>query len=143
MEEALIRDRAVVFLDDWGNDPNGQGEKRAFTEFLADFPRAITITDAYPFREITDWLKVHRHRADAALATLAYFDSSTLALHARVPGDFTVGLMDLITPPSTVFAAYNAWAGEKDMTVWSYNGHEGGGLDDFPRELAFLRKHLA
>jgi predicted O-methyltransferase YrrM len=36
--EPLIRDRAVVFLDDWGNDPNDQGEKRAFTEFLADCP---------------------------------------------------------------------------------------------------------
>jgi cephalosporin-C deacetylase len=42
-----------------------------------------------------------------------------------------------------VYAAYNAWAGEKDITVWQYNGHEGGGLDDLPRELAFLRKHLA
>lgn len=110
--------------------------------FLADFPRAVTITDAYPFREITDWLRVHRTRAEKAFATLAYFDSSTLATLARVPGDFTVGLMDDITPPSTVFAAYNAWAGEKRMTVWPYNGHDGGGLDDFPRELAFLREHL-
>ena len=34
--EALIRDRAVVFFDDWGSDPNG--ERKAFTEFLTDFP---------------------------------------------------------------------------------------------------------
>ena len=111
--------------------------------FLADFPRAIVITDAYPFREVTDWLRIHRTRAPEALATLAYFDSSVLAQRARVPGDFTVGLMDEITPPSTVYAAYNAWAGEKRMTVWPYNGHDGGGLDDFPRELEFLRRHLA
>lgn len=111
--------------------------------FLADFPRAITITDAYPFREITDWLRIHRTRADQALATLAYFDTTNLALRATVPGDFTVGLMDAITPPSTVFAAYNAWAGEKQMTVWPYNGHDGGGFDDFARELDFLRAHLA
>ncbi len=26
--EPLIRDRAVVFFDDWGNDPNGQGKSR-------------------------------------------------------------------------------------------------------------------
>jgi cephalosporin-C deacetylase len=111
--------------------------------FLADFPRAIVITDAYPFREVTDWLRIHRGRAEEALSTLAYFDSSLLAQRASVPGDFTVGLMDEITPPSTVYAAYNAWAGEKQMTVWQYNGHDGGGLDDFPRELAFLRRHLA
>lgn len=111
--------------------------------FLSDIPRAITITDAYPYREITDWLRMHRTRADAALRTLAYFDVSNLARSASVPGDFTVGLMDDVTPPSTVFAAYNAWAGEKQMTVWPYNGHDGGGLDDFDRELAFLRRHLA
>jgi len=29
------------------------------------------------------------------------------------------------------------------MTVWPYNGHDGGGFDDFARELDFLRAHLA
>jgi O-methyltransferase len=34
--EPLIADRAVIFFDDWGNDP--EGERRAFQEFLAEFP---------------------------------------------------------------------------------------------------------
>jgi O-methyltransferase len=34
--EPLIADRAVLFFDDWGNDP--EGERRAFREFLAAFP---------------------------------------------------------------------------------------------------------
>ena len=28
--------------------------------------------------------------------------------------------------PSTVFAAYNRYAGPRSIEVWPYNGHEGG-----------------
>ena len=34
--------------------------------------------------------------------------------------------MDDIRPPSTVFAAYNHYAGGKEIRVWPYNRHEGG-----------------
>jgi cephalosporin-C deacetylase len=39
---------------------------------------------------------------------------------------FSVGLMDDICPPRTVFATFNRWAGPKDIEVWTYNHHEGG-----------------
>jgi cephalosporin-C deacetylase len=35
--------------------------------------------------------------------------------------------MDEVCPPSTVYAAYNRYAGPKQMRIWHYNGHEGGG----------------
>lgn len=123
----------------------GEGVRAAAVRvpFLADIPHAITITDAYPFREVVDFLRNHRFAAAQVLETLSYVDTSLIAARATVPADFTVGLMDPTTPPSTVFAAYNAWAGPKQMTVWPYNGHEGGGLDDLDREVAFLREQLA
>ena len=34
-----------------------------------------------------------------------------------------VGLRDTITPPSTVFAAYNAIGAEKEIVVFPYSGH--------------------
>jgi cephalosporin-C deacetylase len=41
-----------------------------------------------------------------------------------------VALMDLVCPPSTVYAAYNHYAGgrdiAKDIEVYHYNDHEGG-----------------
>ena len=37
---------------------------------------------------------------------------------------FSVGLMDDVCPPSTVFASYHHYAGPKDITVYAYNGHE-------------------
>jgi cephalosporin-C deacetylase len=53
---------------------------------------------------------------------------------------FSVALADTITPPSTVFAAYNHYAGPKDIAVYPYSGHEGGGTQHFLAQLAFLRQ---
>lgn len=111
--------------------------------FLSDFPRASVITDDYPFKEIGDYLAIHRHKADDVMATLSYFDSVNFARRGRVPALFSVGLMDPITPPSTVYAAYNAYAAEKRMSVWRYNGHEGGGPDDDLAALGFLAEQRA
>ena len=45
-----------------------------------------------------------------------------------------------VCPPSTVFAAYNAYAGaDKEMVVFPYNGHEGGGPHQLARNLARAR----
>jgi cephalosporin-C deacetylase len=48
--------------------------------------------------------------------------------------------MDDICPPSTVFAAHNHYAGDAEITVWPYAGHEGGQADQLVEQLAFLRR---
>ncbi|WP_022888779.1 acetylxylan esterase [Agromyces italicus] len=98
--------------------------------FLCDFPRATVITDARPYREIVDYLSWYRDRREDVLDTLAYFDGVNFAARAAAPVRITVALMDPVCPPSTVFAAYNRYAGPKEITVWPYNAHEGGGHDD-------------
>ncbi|MFI8998627.1 acetylxylan esterase [Streptomyces sp. NPDC053542] len=114
----------------------------AHVPFLCDFPRAVTVTDAAPFREIADYLAVHRDREDQVHRTLAYFDGVNFARRARVPARFSVALMDDIVPPSTVFAAYHEYGGPKEIDVWRYNGHEGGAADDDEAALRFLRARL-
>jgi cephalosporin-C deacetylase len=114
----------------------------AHVPFLCDFPRATVVTDAHPFREIADYLATHRHRREAVHETLAYFDGVNFARRAGVPARFSAALMDDIVPPSTVFAAYNVYAGPKQLDVWPYNGHEAGGADDDQAALAFLQSHL-
>jgi len=52
---------------------------------------------------------------------------------------FSVGLMDQVCPPSTVYAAFNHWAGEKDIKVYPYNGHEGGQSYQTAEKLKFLK----
>ena len=37
----------------------------------------------------------------------------------------------------------SGYGGEKHITVWPYNGHEGGGIDDDALTLATLREVLA
>lgn len=44
-----------------------------------------------------------------------------------------------VCPPSTVFAAYNHWSGPKDIRVWPWNRHEGGGYFQDLEQLRFLR----
>jgi cephalosporin-C deacetylase len=61
---------------------------------------------------------------------------------ASVPALFSVGLMDAVCPPSTVFAAYNHYAGPKSLSVWPYNAHEGGQTHQISRQLDFLAEHL-
>ena len=111
----------------------------AYVPFLSDIPRAVQITDAYPFRELRDYLAVHRTQVQQVHQTLQYFDSVNFAKRARVPALFSVGLMDEVTPPSTVYAAYNNYGGPKDLLVWPYNGHEGGGIEDDAAAAAFLQ----
>ncbi len=111
--------------------------------FLCDFPRATVITDALPYKEIGKYLAVHRDRAEQVHRTLSYFDGVNFARRSTVPARFSVGLMDEVTPPSTVFAAYHEYQGPKEIDVWRYNGHEGGETDDNLAAMAFLRRRLA
>jgi cephalosporin-C deacetylase len=95
--------------------------------FLCHFERALDITPDGPFLELTRYLSVHRDQVDEVFATLSYVDAVNFARRATAPAFFSVALMDPICPPSTVYAAYNHYAGAaKDITVYRYNGHEGG-----------------
>jgi len=74
--------------------------------------------------------------------TLSYFDGVHFAARATAPALYSVGLMDDVCPPSTVYAAYNRYGGPKTMQVWPYNRHEGGGSHQAPVQLPWLRDQL-
>ncbi|AJE87527.1 acetyl xylan esterase [Streptomyces albus] len=96
--------------------------------FLCDFPRAATLTDRLPYREIGQFLKARRADRETVFRTLSYFDGVHFAARGRAPALFSTGLEDMTCPPSTVFAAFNAYAGEdKTIEVYPFNDHEGGG----------------
>ncbi len=110
--------------------------------FLCDFPRAITVADSDPYGEIVRYLKLHRDHVEAALTTLSYFDVAVLGRSATAPALFSVGLMDRVCPPSTVYAAYNAYGGPKEILEYPFNDHEGGqGFQDAAK-LRWLRERL-
>ena len=94
--------------------------------FMCHWRRAIEITDDDPYHEIVSYCKIHRDQAARVFRTLSYFDGLNFAARAKSPALFSVALMDTICPPSTVFAAYNHYAGPKEIEVYPFNGHENG-----------------
>ena len=95
--------------------------------FLCDFRRSVELTPDAPFTELRNYLAIHRDVVDETFTTLAYFDGVNFARRATAPARFSVALMDPIVLPSTVFAAYNDYAGDdREIDVYPYNGHEGG-----------------
>jgi cephalosporin-C deacetylase len=110
---------------------------------LCNWPRTIEITDRTPAAEITNYLKVHRDQRHEALRTLSYFDCALLSRRARAPALFSVALMDQVCPPSTVYAAYNAYTGPKAIRVYPDNEHEGGGRFHQAKQLSWLRELFA
>jgi cephalosporin-C deacetylase len=106
--------------------------------FLSDVRRAAEITDAGPYAELADYCRLRPAEAERALTTLSYLDVANHALRASSPALFSVALRDEITPPSTVFAAYQQYAGRKDIAVYPFNGHEGGGTVHRRAQLEFL-----
>ncbi len=114
----------------------------AHVPFLCDFPRAVVITDADPYREVGRFLATHRDMAGPALHTLSYFDGVNFARRGGATAYFTAALMDQICPPSTVFGAYQAYRGPKQIHVWDYNGHESGEMFDALRMADVLARVL-
>jgi cephalosporin-C deacetylase len=106
--------------------------------FMAHVRRALEVTDSLPYGELTRYLAIHRDQAETALATVEYADGLQFAVRARTPSLWSVGLMDEITPPSTVFAAYNHYAGPKEIRVLRWSGHDAGMLQHLNAQLAFL-----
>ncbi len=105
---------------------------------LCDFPRATTITDTQPYAEIVSYLKVRRPETERVFATLSYFDCAVLVRAATAPALFSVALMDRVCPPSTVYAAYNAYAAEKSIEVYPFNDHEGGQAFQEAAQISWL-----
>jgi cephalosporin-C deacetylase len=108
--------------------------------FLCHYRRASELTDAEPYHELSRFCRTRPQDVERVFATLAYFDGVNFAPRATAPGLFSVGLMDETCPPSTVYAAYNHYAGPKEMRVWRYNHHEGGGSHQQREKIAFLRR---
>lgn len=109
--------------------------------FLCDYRRAVTIVDTLPYNQIARFCVAERNKENQVFETLSYFDGVFFAKRCKTKALFSTALMDMICPPSTVFAAYNNYAGEKDIEVYTFNGHEGGDNEHNQRKLAFLNKY--
>lgn len=106
--------------------------------FLSHVRRAADVASAGPYLELTEFGRARPELVDRAFATLSYFDTMNFAPRATAAARFSAALMDDVAPASTVFAAYNNYAGPKAIDAYPFNGHEGGGQLAAARRLAFL-----
>ncbi|MDR1189822.1 MAG: alpha/beta fold hydrolase [Bifidobacteriaceae bacterium] len=114
----------------------------ALSPFMCDIMHGVEATDQTPYQEIATYLAVRPDDEASVRHTLSYVDGVNFARRCSAPAHFTIGLADTITPPSTVFGAYNAYAGPKDIRVWPFAGHEGGRGQDLFDSARFFRQHL-
>ncbi len=116
------------------------GAVMADVPFLCHYRVATEVTDSYPYAEIGRYCQIHRNQIEQVFATLEYFDGVNMAARAKGAGLFSVGLMDEVCPPRTVYAAYNHYAGPKSIRVWPYNHHEGGAVYQTAEKVRFLKE---
>ncbi len=108
--------------------------------FLCHYRRATELVDSDPYHEIARYCKTHRDKIEQVFNTLAYFDGVNFTPRCQAQALFSTALMDQICPPSTVFAAYNYFAGPKEIRIWKYNDHEGGATYQMVEKMKFLNK---
>jgi cephalosporin-C deacetylase len=109
--------------------------------FLCDIQRAITLAPQPPYTEVPEFLAHQVDLVPAALDTLRYVDCALLARRITARCLLSVGLMDVICPPSTVFAAYNEITAGKDIAVHPFTGHAVPAAH-VERQLRHLREFL-
>ncbi|MGY4643561.1 acetylxylan esterase [Cellulomonas sp. URHB0016] len=116
--------------------------------FMCHYRRAVDISDAKPHGELVDYLAVHRDREEMVFRTMSYLDGVHFARRASAPALFSVALRDVTCPPSTVYAAYNHYAGlaperpPTEIQVYPYNNHEGGQAYQVDRQIRWLGARL-
>ncbi len=109
--------------------------------FLCHFRRAVDISNAYPYTEFDDYLQRYPDREATMWRTLQYFDVLNLADRIHCPVLMSVGLRDLICPPSTIYAVFNHLPGPKELAVYPAHGHAVPELHQ-TRRLAWINRQF-
>jgi cephalosporin-C deacetylase len=109
--------------------------------FLCDIQRAVTLTSKMPYAEVAEFLAQHVDLVPTALDTLRYVDCALLARRVTAECLLSVGPMDEVCPPSTVFAAYNEIAGPKQIAEFPFGVHAVPPTH-LERQLGHLRRVL-
>lgn len=96
--------------------------------FLSDYKRVWDMDLAQrAYMELATFFRHHdpRHlREDEIFSKLGYIDISNLAPRIRAKVMMATGLMDVVCPPSTQYAAYNRMTCEKSHVLYPDFGHE-------------------
>jgi cephalosporin-C deacetylase len=91
--------------------------------FMCDIARAVTLSGQMPYLEVAEFLAQHVDLVPVALDTLRYVDCALLSRRITADCLLSVGLMDQVCPPSTVYAAYNEITAAKQIAAFPFGVH--------------------
>ncbi|MHB0876232.1 MAG: acetylxylan esterase [Anaerolineae bacterium] len=92
--------------------------------YLCHYRRALEIAQQGPYLEFAHFFKLYPEAEEQAFRTLSYFDNMNLAERITCPVLMSVGLVDLVCPPSSIYATYNRITAPKQMAIHPYHAHE-------------------
>jgi cephalosporin-C deacetylase len=92
------------------------------------------------FAAVADYLRHHPEELDLVMNELSYFDTMNMASRITCKVLASVALKDETCPPEMYFATYNRIAGEKEINIYPFNAHEGGGAIQTEAKLKALKQ---
>jgi cephalosporin-C deacetylase len=96
--------------------------------FLTHIEKGMETALSGPYVEVGLYFKYNdptRNTYDQIMQNLSYVDAMNFCPDITCPVLMSIGLKDTVTPPETVFAAYNNLAtNEKEIDIYPDYGHE-------------------
>ena len=95
--------------------------------FLCSIREAIKLTSAFPYRELSAFLRARPDESDEALRTVDLFDAVAFAADVACPVLMSIGTLDPVTPLIATRALARALP-DAEVIEYEGAGHEGGGM---------------
>ncbi|WP_168120068.1 acetylxylan esterase [Paenibacillus sp. HB172176] len=92
------------------------------------------------FASVAEYVKRRPEELELAIDNLTYFDTMNMADRITCRVLASVALKDETCPPLMYFATYNRLACDKDIVVYPFNGHEGGGARQTEEKLSYVKQ---
>ncbi|HOJ33183.1 MAG TPA: acetylxylan esterase [Candidatus Hydrogenedentes bacterium] len=105
------------------------------------FKRTLEITRAAPWTDLISYFQLHPENIEIAERTLSYVELNNLTERITCPTLISVGLLDELCVPSSIFSAYNRIpATEKQLDVFPFNGHQAA--LNIENQITWARRYL-
>lgn len=109
--------------------------------YLCHYRRALEIAQQGPYLELASYFRLYPEHEEQAFRTLSYFDNLNLASRIGCPLLMSVGLQDLVCPPSTVYGVFNHLSCDRQMLIYPYHAHEVPG-QHITEQIRWANRHL-
>lgn len=95
------------------------------------------------FSGIADYLRLYPDDLEQVMKVQTYFDTMNMAEWIKSPVVASVAGKDQVCPAKNYFATYNRIKSQKELFLYPYNGHEGGGEMHTLKKMRILFERIS